>query len=97
VALNGTLVFTTPATITSPPGVYTVTPGGVSSGNYTAAFVDGVLLVGQGAPPDDQALVTAVNRSASDPTEGLRTGGRAVLECLTVERAGTRRVLGRRF
>ena len=93
--LNGSLVFATPATTTSPPGVYTIAPGGVSSGNYTITFVDGVLVVGQGAPPSDQALVTAVNRSESDPTGGL-PGGR-LIECLTVERPGDRRVLGRCF
>ena len=49
--LNGSLAFTTPATTTSPPGVYPIAPGGVSSGNYTITFVDGVLVVGQGAPP----------------------------------------------
>jgi len=94
--LNGTLVFTTPATTTSPPGAYTITPGGVFSGNYTITFVDGVLVVGQGAPQSDQALVTALDRSESDPTGGVRAGARTI-DCLTVERQGERRVLGRCF
>ncbi|MET0680609.1 MAG: hypothetical protein ABWZ41_06345 [Burkholderiales bacterium] len=51
----------------------------------------------KGAPPTDQALVTAVNRSENDPTEGLRAGGRGVTECLTVDWPGSRRVLGRCF
>jgi hypothetical protein len=93
--LNGSLAFATPATTTSPPGVYTITPGGISSGNYTITFVDGVLVVGQGAPPSDQALVTALDRSESDPTAGVP--GARPLECLTVERPGGRRVLGRCF
>jgi hypothetical protein len=93
--LNGTLVFATPATTTSPAGTYPITPGGVSSGNYTITFVDGVLVVAQGAPPADQALVTAVGRSQDDPTEGLR--GPRALECLTVDRPGDRRVLSRCF
>ena len=97
--LNGTLVFTTPATTTSPPGVYSIAPGGVSSGNYTITFVDGVLVVGQGAPPSDQALVTAVGRSESDPTGGLRAGagGPRPIDCLSIERPETRRILGRCF
>jgi MBG domain (YGX type) len=93
--LNGTLVFTTPATTSSPPSVYPIVPGGVSSGNYTITFVDGVLVVGQGAPPADQALVTAVGRSESDPTAGLRTV--RAIDCLTVDRPGDRRVLSRCF
>jgi hypothetical protein len=95
VDLNGSLAFATPATTTSPPGAYAITPGGVSAGNYTIMFIDGVLVVGQGAPPSDQALVTAVSRSESDPTGGP-PGGRFI-ECLTVERPGERRVLGRCF
>jgi len=94
--LNGTLVFTTPATATSPPAVYSITPGGVSSGNYTITFVDGVLVVGQGAPPSsDQPLVTAVGRSVTDPTAGV--AGQRTIDCLTIERPGQRRVLGRCF
>jgi filamentous hemagglutinin family protein len=96
--LSGTLAFTTPATTTSPPGAYTITPGGVSSGSYTITFVDGVLVVGQGAPPSDQALVTAVGRSESDP-DGLRgdAAEARTTDCLSIERPGARRVLGRCF
>jgi filamentous hemagglutinin family protein len=93
--LAGTLVFATAATTTSPPGSYVITPGGASSGNYTITFVNGQLMVGQGAPPSDQALVTAVDRSESDPTAGLRPS--RPLECLTVDRPGDRRVLSRCF
>ena len=97
--LNGALVFATPATTTSPPGIYAITPGGVSSGNYTITFGNGELVVGQGAPPLDQALVTAVDRSASDPTGGLRegAGGLRTIDCLTVDRPADRRVLSRCF
>jgi len=94
--LAGTLVFTTPATLLSPPGSYVVTPGGVSSANYTITFVNGRLVVEATAPPADHALVTAVDRSESDPTGGLRAAPRAA-ECLTLERPGERRVLGRCF
>jgi hypothetical protein len=62
--LSGALVFATPATTTSPPGAYVIAPSGVGSTNYTITFVDGLLLVGQGAPSSDQALVTATARSA---------------------------------
>ncbi|HVZ19652.1 MAG TPA: choice-of-anchor tandem repeat GloVer-containing protein [Vicinamibacterales bacterium] len=43
--LSGALSFTTSATISSPPGAYPVTPGGVSSPNYTITFVPGILTV----------------------------------------------------
>ena len=62
--LSGALVFATPATTTSPPGIYAIAPGGVSSTNYAITFVDGLLVVGGGAPPSDQALVSATARSA---------------------------------
>jgi uncharacterized repeat protein (TIGR03803 family) len=44
-ALLGTLTLTTPATTTSAPGTYTITPGGVFSTNYTITFVPGSLTV----------------------------------------------------
>ncbi len=61
--LNGSLVLTTPATTASPAGAYPIVPGGVSSTNYIIAFVDGLLLVGQAAPPADSALISATGRN----------------------------------
>nr|MBA2480080.1 IPT/TIG domain-containing protein [Planctomycetota bacterium] len=58
VSLAGTLVFTTTATATSPVGAYTVTPSGVSSGNYAITFVNGTLTISK-AP----LTVTADNKS----------------------------------
>lgn len=43
--LNGTLVFTTPATVSSDVGTYPVTPGGLTSRNYAITYVDGKLTV----------------------------------------------------
>jgi hypothetical protein len=43
--LGGTLSFSTPATTTSPPGSYAVTPAGLTSGNYAITFVSGTLTV----------------------------------------------------
>jgi RHS repeat-associated protein len=43
--LGGTLTFATPATSSSPPGTYPITPGGLTSGNYTLGFVPGTLTV----------------------------------------------------
>jgi filamentous hemagglutinin family protein len=54
--LGGTLGFTTAATQASPVGAYVLTPGGLTSGNYTIAFAPSVLTVAP-APltvrPDD--------------------------------------------
>jgi len=43
--LTGTLAFATPATPSSHVSSYSVTPSGLTSANYTVAFVDGVLTV----------------------------------------------------
>ncbi|WP_439580437.1 MBG domain-containing protein, partial [Elioraea sp.] len=44
-ALGGTLTFSTPATPTSPVGVYPVTASGLTSTNYALVFVPGTLTV----------------------------------------------------
>jgi hypothetical protein len=44
-SLVGTLSFSTSATATSAPGAYSVTPGGVSSTNYSIAFANGTLTI----------------------------------------------------
>src|SRR5205823_2469620 len=44
-ALGGTLTISSPATASSPVGSYAITPGGVSSSNYTISFVNGTLTV----------------------------------------------------
>ena len=46
--LGGTLTFTTPATQTSPVGVYTVTPSGLTSNNYAITYVNGTLSITYG-------------------------------------------------
>jgi hypothetical protein len=96
--LNGALAITTPATVLSPSGSYPIVPSGVSSPNYTITFVDGRLVVGQGIPPADQALITATQRSADSEDElAARAPGAERLDCLEIERAGVRRVLARCF
>jgi hypothetical protein len=76
--LTGTLAFATPATTTSPPGVYTITPSGVSSGNYTITFVNGDLVVGQGAPPTDQALIPRLGGARLRRPKGCRRARRSL-------------------
>src|SRR5204862_486086 len=48
-SLGGSLAFSTTATTTSGVGAYTVSPSGVTSGNYTISFVDGTLDVARAA------------------------------------------------
>ncbi|MGH8687928.1 MAG: beta strand repeat-containing protein, partial [Burkholderiales bacterium] len=60
--LSGNLLLSTPATTTSTPGAYPIVPGGVASTNYAITFVDGALLVGAGASPEDSALVAGIER-----------------------------------
>jgi filamentous hemagglutinin family protein len=94
-SLAGTLAFSTPATTTSPVGAYPITPSGVSSPNYAITFVDGRLAVGQGIPPADQALITAVERSESTGDPWTTSPQARGAECLVLERPGVRRVLNR--
>ena len=96
--LSGALSITSPATVLSPVGTYPIVPAGVSSPNYTITFVDGRLVVGQGVPPADHALVTATQRSAdAEDAVASRVAGAARIDCLALERDGQRRVLGRCF
>jgi hypothetical protein len=44
-ALGGTLSFSTTATTSSPPGLYAILPGGLTSANYAITFVPGTLTV----------------------------------------------------
>jgi len=53
--LVGTLAINTPATIAAPPGAYTITPFGQTSGNYMITYVNGTLTVG--ALPSNSAVI----------------------------------------
>ena len=54
--LGGTLGFTTPATVVSPPGTYPIVPTGLTAANYAITFVDGVLTVTPVLPPVPPAV-----------------------------------------
>jgi hypothetical protein len=43
--LTGTLLFTTPAEVTSPVGTYVITPSGLNAANYAISFANGTLTV----------------------------------------------------
>ena len=45
-SLTGTLVFSTTATVSSPPAAYAINPSGQSSANYVISYVPGILTVG---------------------------------------------------
>ena len=60
-SLSGTATFSTLATATSAPGNYSVTPGGLSSPNYTITFVAGTLAITNAAT--SVALSTSPNPS----------------------------------
>ena len=50
-AVTGVPVYSTPATVTSPVGTYPISiTGGLSSANYSLAFVNGTLTVSKGTP-----------------------------------------------
>ncbi|MDB5911145.1 MAG: hypothetical protein JWP34_5262 [Massilia sp.] len=54
-SLGGALAFSTPATASSLVGSYTVTPSGLTSGNYTITYISGTLTV---TPADVSASVS---------------------------------------
>jgi len=84
-SLSGTATFSTSATATSAPGNYAVTPGGLSSPNYTITFVAGTLTIDKASTsvalstspnpstPADNVVITAVV-SAVAPGAGTATG-----------------------
>jgi hypothetical protein len=69
-SLIGTLTFSTAATATSAPGVYPVTPGGVSSANYTITFAAGTLTVNKAST--SLTFTTTPNPSNHNQTVQLR-------------------------
>jgi len=80
--LSGTLVFTTPAVITSPPGAYTITPSGQSSTNYAITFVNGTLTVGQ-QTPSNTINAAGVDQMAALQKLGLDDATRTMPNCGT--------------
>ncbi len=68
-SLSGVLTFTTSATSTSSPGTYPVTPGGVSSPNYTIDFVAGTLIITYAST--STTLVSTPNPSSNRQTVQL--------------------------
>jgi hypothetical protein len=69
-SLGGSLTFTTPATATSAPGAYSVTPSGVSSPNYSISFVAGTLSVTKAST--SLTLTTTPNPSQNNQVVQLR-------------------------
>jgi hypothetical protein len=69
-SLSGTASFSTPATATSAPGSYSVTPGGLTSGNYTITFTAGTLTVTKAST--SVALTTNPNPSHHNQNVQLR-------------------------
>jgi hypothetical protein len=75
-SLGGTLAFATSATATSAPGTYPVTPGGVSSPNYSITFAGGTLTVTKAGT--SLALTTTPNPSQNNQTVEIRAAVAAV-------------------
>ncbi|MFI5455458.1 MAG: MBG domain-containing protein, partial [Isosphaerales bacterium] len=102
--LGGTLNFTTPATISSPVGTYTVTPRGLTSTDYTITYVAGNLTVTTSAGSVyvlDKALNGAVTISGnatiklpgdlvvdSSSTSAIVASGNASVTALSVQVGG---------
>jgi Ca2+-binding RTX toxin-like protein len=76
--LGGTLAFTTAAGAGSPPGVYVIMPGGLTSDNYNITFVIGTLTVTNMAvqvdPLDATKSVLVIGGSDGDDVIRVRSG-----------------------
>jgi hypothetical protein len=76
--LGGTLTLTTTAQANSMPGDYPIVPGGVSSANYSIAFVNGTLTI---TPASEYLVITvgstnvARGKSAAVPIYLASSGG----------------------
>ena len=90
-AVTGVPVYSTTATVTSPVGTYPVSiTGGLSSANYSVAFVNGTLTVSKGTPtvtvvssPNPSIYGTSVALTAAVPAGATGTvtfedNGRAI-------------------
>ncbi len=84
-SLQGTLNVATTATQFSPPGMYTLTPSGLSSPNYSISYGAGTLTIGQDAStvtltssanpaPFGQPVTLTANVGAASPDAGTPTG-----------------------
>ena len=75
--LGGTPNFSTPATTGSPPGIYAITPSGLTSSNYAITFVSGTLTVLSFA----QATTNLVNQvTAAHLDHGLENSLLSILQ-----------------
>jgi len=63
--LTGTLSLTTPATVSSPAGSYSITPFGQTSTNYAITYVNGTLTVGTSGVPSPGNATTPSAASLS--------------------------------
>jgi hypothetical protein len=99
-SLGGALAFATPATPASAPGSYAITPLGLTSSNYSIAFVDGTLTVvsapAPAAPQQPQVPVSVVQQAYIDTLAAIQ-GNRAATavpvhfqELVTIENGGMR-------
>jgi hypothetical protein len=72
--LGGTLVFSTPATVSSPVGIYPVTPAGLTSTNYAIASVAGTLTVTKATPVFGNLSSPTVAAGSAIPPLGGKIG-----------------------
>ena len=76
-SLGGTLTFATTAIQTSPKGTYPITPSGLTSPNYTIAYVNGTLTIATAAPtvtwgaPASIVYGTALSATQLDATASV--------------------------
>ncbi len=73
-SLTGLISYATPATKDSPAGTYAITPSGLTSENYTIAWVDGVLTVNRPTDAYVSALGTVAGLAAAPPPMPMLIG-----------------------
>jgi hypothetical protein len=73
-SLTGVLSYATTAAKESPAGTYAITPFGLTSGNYTITWVDGVLTVNRPTDAYVSALGTIAGLAATPPPMPMLIG-----------------------
>ena len=78
--LSGSLSYSGSSQGASAVGSYVITPGGLSSGNYTIAFADGVLTIRPVSNLNDQLvpLLQALHNPGNNPTQAELLGLQAL-------------------
>lgn len=96
--LGGSLLFSTPATVSSPVGSYLITPSGLTSSNYAISFIDGLLFVTASGTVTNPAAVGAITSIFAIDDRFIRTTveiGDGLVDALNLQPPPTEKQISR--